>query len=102
MWIRTLTAAALFAVLAGVNTWVGTTEHLVLAVGYRAFLVAAPAFLFLGLAGGMKAALFLSFLASTASLFFFEWLYPRCFCSRHGCLGISCKICGGSYEPGCS
>jgi hypothetical protein len=63
MVIRTLTATVLFLVLAQVNIWADTRSHLVIAVGYRAFLLCAPLFLFLGLSGAMRASLGLSAVA---------------------------------------
>jgi hypothetical protein len=69
MLIRTLTATVLFLVLAKVNVWADTRTHLVLAVGYRAFLLAAPIFLALGLSGAMRASLALSALAVGAAIY---------------------------------
>ena len=48
MWIRALTATVLFVILAKANVWANTQNHLVLAVGYRAFLLAAPLFVYFG------------------------------------------------------
>ncbi len=70
MTLRTLTAMVLFLFLAQANTWVDTSTHLVLAVGYRAFLVASPLFLIFGLGGGMKLAMGIGVL-STALCYYF-------------------------------
>lgn len=70
MVVRTLTAAVLFLMLAQVNVWVNTQTHLVLAVGYRAFLIGAPLFVFLGLSGGMRTAVALTLVSTVASMFF--------------------------------
>lgn len=57
MGIRILTATVLFLILAQANVWADTQSHLVLAVGYRTFLLAAPLFLYFGLSYGMRMAL---------------------------------------------
>lgn len=69
MWIRILTATVLFLMLTQVNLWADIETHLVLAVGYRAFLIAAPLFMFFGLAGGMRTALALCFIGIVGALF---------------------------------
>ena len=69
MWIRILTAAALFAMLSQVNVWANTEAHLMLAVGYRTFLLAAPLFLVLGLSTGMRLALLLCVIGAIGSFF---------------------------------
>ncbi len=69
MWIRGLTATVLFLMLAQVNVWGDTNTHLVLAVGYRAFLLGAPVFLFIGLNGGMRAALAFSLVGTIGCLY---------------------------------
>jgi hypothetical protein len=55
--VRVLTAAVLFIMLAQANVWADTQAHTVLAVGYRAFLLATPFFVVRGLSAGMWAAL---------------------------------------------
>ena len=69
MWIRILSAAALFLILAQANVWADTQAHLVLAVGYRAFLIAAPLFLGMGLSTAMRMALTLCVLGTVGALF---------------------------------
>ena len=68
MVVRTLTAAVLFLLLAQANVWASTEAHLVLAVGYRLFLLAAPLFIGIGLSRGMGAAIGLC-LAGTVACF---------------------------------
>lgn len=68
MIIRAMTAAVLFVMLTKANVWADTQTHLVLAVGYRAFLVGAPLFLFLGLNHGMRLALALCLLGTLGTI----------------------------------
>lgn len=69
MWVRGLTATVLFLMLAQVNVWADTQTHLVLAVGYRTFLLGAPLFMFLGLSGGMRLALALCLMGTIGAYF---------------------------------
>src|SRR4051812_465185 len=68
MWIRILSATVLFLILTQVNVWADTTSHLVLAVGYRAFLLAAPLFIYFGLSIGMRSALALALIGTLGSI----------------------------------
>ncbi len=54
MLVRALTATVLFVMLSQVNAWVDTKTHLVLAVGYRAFMLSVPFFMFLGATNAMR------------------------------------------------
>lgn len=67
---RSFIAMVLFLILAQANIWVSTQTHLVLAVGYRAFLIAAPSFMMLGVGRGMRLAVLLG--AISAGFFFFQ------------------------------
>lgn len=67
--VRCLTATVLFLILAKVNIWADTSTHIVLAVGYRALLLAAPVFMYFGLNNGLRYSLLIG-LASTASLYY--------------------------------
>lgn len=69
MIIRSLTAMVLFLILAQANVWVGEQAHMVLAVGYRAFLIAAPLFMALGLNRGMNYSLAIGLFALVFSFF---------------------------------
>lgn len=66
MLVRTLTAAVLFTVMAQANIWTSTSAHLILAVGYRFFLLAAPFFMFIGIGRGMNLALLLCLMGLAA------------------------------------
>ncbi len=70
MLFRSLIAMVLFLILAQANIWVSTQAHLVLAVGYRALLVAAPSFMMLGTARGMRLSVLLG--SISAGMFFFQ------------------------------
>lgn len=67
--VRTLSACVLFLMLAKVNIWADTSTHLVLAVGYRALLLSAPLFLFLGVSNGLRLSLAAG-LVSILTMFF--------------------------------
>jgi hypothetical protein len=67
--VRCLTATTLFLMLAKVNVWTNTSTHIILAVGYRALLLSAPAFMCLGLNRGLRYSLVIGLL-SAVSLFY--------------------------------
>jgi hypothetical protein len=91
MLIRVLTAMILFLILAQANLWADTRAHLILAVGYRAFLLAAPFFLYLGLSNGMRLALGIGVASMIFSLFSFNSFALGCFAISMAVSGYICK-----------
>jgi hypothetical protein len=69
MWVRVLSAMVLFLILTQANVWTDTKSHLVLAVGYRAFIFCAPLFLYFGLNNAMILSLALCCLGVVGAFF---------------------------------
>lgn len=100
MLIRVLTAMILFLILAQANVWADTRTHLILAVGYRAFLLAAPLFLYLGLSNGMRLALALGAVSMIFSLYSFNSTAMVFFAISMAVSGYICKYVNSNSSQG--
>lgn len=98
--IRLLTAMVLFVFLSQVNVWADTQTHLVLAVGYRAFLLAAPLFLILGMKRGMRLALGLGVVAVIFSFVSFNSFALGLFALSMAVSGYLCKYLNSHTAKG--
>ncbi len=100
MLIRVITAIVLFMVLAKANLWADTKTHLVLAVGYRTFLLAAPFFMYFGIANGMRSSLLIGALALGFSLYSFNYIAMGLFALSMAVSGYISKYVNSNTSRG--
>lgn len=98
--IRCLTATVLFLMLSQLNVWADTKTHLVLAVGYRALLLAAPLFLYFGLSFGMRSALIIGAAAAVSFMFSLNAFNVGLFALSMAVSGYICKYVNSQSARG--
>ncbi len=98
--VRCFTATVLFLILAKANVWSDTQTHLTLAVGYRALLLAAPAFMLFGMSLGIIASLGLGVLALIAMFFSMNPVTVGLFALSMAVSGFICKTVNSQTMQG--
>ena len=98
--LRILLAMVLFLMMAQSNLWADTEAHLVLAVGYRAFLLATPFFVHFGYSRGMSASLLLGIVALGLAYFSFNAWALGLFALSMAVSGYICKFSNSQTTKG--
>ena len=90
----------LFLIMAQSNIWADTETHLVLAVGYRALLLATPFFVHFGYSRGMSVSLLLGILALGFAYFSFNSWALLLFALSMAVSGYICKFSNSHTAKG--
>ncbi len=90
----------LFLIMAQSNVWADTETHLVLAVGYRALLVATPFFVHFGYSRGMSISLMIGILSLLLAYFSFNALALGLFSLGMAVGGYICKFSNSHTTKG--
>lgn len=104
LYIRFVTAIALFALLGQANVWLSPSSNVLLAVGYRALLILVPVLLFWFQRQTLTVCLFLSVTGIVVLWFaehiYVEWLGIVCFSIGISVLGYLTKMQAAVTEEG--
>lgn len=100
MILRILMAMVLFLMMAQSNLWADTQTHLVLAVGYRALLLATPFFVHFGYSRGLSTSLLLGIFALGFAYFSFNAWALGLFALSMAVSGYICKFSNSQTTRG--